>query len=221
MDEIRENCILTEEQKELLLSFTRSPLSSVYYLTGGTALSAFYLHHRFSDDLDFFTEQEVNVENILVFLKSIPVIKQITYERKFDRKIFLLEYPSKIYLKVEYTKYPFERLFPVKKCEDLMIDSIQDILVNKLMAMTDRRDPKDYIDVYTITQAYPSLRIEEAIGQAEKKFGVRGVGSILSGRFLELPICESIPLLKNIRSSDMQRFFNETARALIRWSIGE
>ena len=132
-----------------------------------------------------------------------------------------MEYPSKIYLKVEYTKYPFERLFPVRKCEDLMVDSIQDILVNKLMAMTDRRDPKDYIDVYTIIQAYPSLRIEEAIGQAEKKFRVRGVGSILSGRFLELPICENVPLVKDIRSSDMQHFFNETARALIRWSIDE
>lgn len=221
MDEIRENRILTEEQKELLLSFTRSPLSSVFYLTGGTALSAFYLHHRLSEDLDFFTEQEVNVENILIFLKSMPVIKQITYERKYDRKIFLLEYQLKIYLKVEYTRYPFERLFPVRNFEALMVDSIQDILINKLMAMTDRRDPKDYIDVYAIIHAYPSLLIEEAIGQAEKKFGVRGVGSILSGRFLEPPICEGIHLLKEIRSSDLQRFFKETARALIRWSIGE
>jgi predicted nucleotidyltransferase component of viral defense system len=219
MDEIRKNSILTEEQKELLLSFTQSPLSSVFYLTGGTALSAFYLHHRLSEDLDFFTEEEVDVESILVFLKSIPVIKQITYERKYDRKIFLLEYPSKISLKVEYTKYPFERLFPVRKFDALMIDSIQDILVNKLMAMTDRRDPKDYIDVYAIIQAYPSLRIEEAIRQVEKKFGIRGVESILSGRFLESPICEGISLVKDIPFSDMQRFFQETARALIRRSI--
>lgn len=30
-----------------------------FYLTGGTALSRFYLDHRYSDDLDFFTH-EVN-----------------------------------------------------------------------------------------------------------------------------------------------------------------
>ncbi|MEX0681616.1 MAG: nucleotidyl transferase AbiEii/AbiGii toxin family protein, partial [Balneolales bacterium] len=31
-----------------------------FYLTGGTALSRFYLHHRFSEDLDFFAD---NIEN--------------------------------------------------------------------------------------------------------------------------------------------------------------
>ncbi|MFN7189323.1 MAG: nucleotidyl transferase AbiEii/AbiGii toxin family protein [Cyclobacteriaceae bacterium] len=29
-------------------------LPTPFYLTGGTALSRFLLHHRFSDDLDFF-----------------------------------------------------------------------------------------------------------------------------------------------------------------------
>ncbi|MEW5692252.1 MAG: nucleotidyl transferase AbiEii/AbiGii toxin family protein [Candidatus Hydrogenedentota bacterium] len=29
-----------------------------FYLTGGTALSEFYLKHRISEDLDFFCENE-------------------------------------------------------------------------------------------------------------------------------------------------------------------
>ena len=29
---------------------------SIFYLTGGTALSRFYYEKRYSDDLDFFTE---------------------------------------------------------------------------------------------------------------------------------------------------------------------
>ncbi len=29
-----------------------------FYLTGGTALSRQYLHHRYSDDLDFFLNRE-------------------------------------------------------------------------------------------------------------------------------------------------------------------
>ncbi len=28
-----------------------------FYLTGGTALSRYYLNHRYSDDLDFFVNQ--------------------------------------------------------------------------------------------------------------------------------------------------------------------
>ena len=42
-----------------------------------------------------------------------------------------------------------------------------DILANKLMAMTDRRDPKDYVDVYFILQDYPSMKIEDSIRQQE------------------------------------------------------
>ncbi|MBI3956224.1 nucleotidyl transferase AbiEii/AbiGii toxin family protein [Candidatus Gottesmanbacteria bacterium] len=34
-------------------------LTRWYYLTGGTALSEFYLHHRLSEDIDFFTRSEV------------------------------------------------------------------------------------------------------------------------------------------------------------------
>lgn len=33
-----------------------SKLRKQFYFTGGTALSAIYLHHRESEDLDFFSE---------------------------------------------------------------------------------------------------------------------------------------------------------------------
>lgn len=52
-----------------------------FYLTGGTALSRFYLHHRFSDDLDFFLNNVSNfrdqvdvVFSALFFYKSIHKI---------------------------------------------------------------------------------------------------------------------------------------------------
>ena len=53
-----------------------------------------------------------------------------------------------------------------------------DILANKLMAMTDRRDPKDYVDVYFILQDYPSMKIEDSIRQTGYKFGIKGVSSV-------------------------------------------
>jgi len=33
-----------------------------FYLTGGTVLSRAYLNHRYSDDLDFFVNQNPNFE---------------------------------------------------------------------------------------------------------------------------------------------------------------
>jgi predicted nucleotidyltransferase component of viral defense system len=34
-----------------------------FYLTGGTALAAYYLRHRLSEDLDFFAEKEFELKN--------------------------------------------------------------------------------------------------------------------------------------------------------------
>src|SRR5262249_5228082 len=36
------------------------PDAATFYLTGGTALAAFYLNHRVSDDLDFFSDRPDN-----------------------------------------------------------------------------------------------------------------------------------------------------------------
>ncbi len=47
--------LLTPFQGEFLKAFSRTDLNAAFYLTGGTALSAFYLQHRLSEDLDFFT----------------------------------------------------------------------------------------------------------------------------------------------------------------------
>jgi len=46
-------------------------LARQFYLTGGTALAAFYLHHRYSEDLDFFSETEFDISGVNVFLASL------------------------------------------------------------------------------------------------------------------------------------------------------
>jgi len=48
---------LTLIQKNLLIEFEKIREASFFYLTGGTALAEFYLGHRRSYDLDFFTRE--------------------------------------------------------------------------------------------------------------------------------------------------------------------
>lgn len=49
----------TEEQRELLVELFRCPqVERHFFLSGGTALSAMYLGHRKSQDLDLFTFDE-------------------------------------------------------------------------------------------------------------------------------------------------------------------
>jgi hypothetical protein len=85
-----DNAILRPSQKTVLEAFAGSPLKDAFYLTGGTALAAFHLGHRRSDDLDFFTEGDVPVETVLEFLRSLGMGVP-EYQHLFDRRIFLLE----------------------------------------------------------------------------------------------------------------------------------
>ena len=76
---IADNPILTDNQKSLLARFGASQLCGSFYLTGGTALSAVYLQHRLSEDLDFFTANDFGIEEILAFVKSLPGVHDTQY----------------------------------------------------------------------------------------------------------------------------------------------
>jgi len=196
------------------------PQASRFYLSGGTSLSAFYLEHRLSEDLDFFTEDEVEVEPAIAFLRSIPEIEDFSLERKFDRRIFLIRYRDGAHLRAEFTRYPFKPVKPFKVVGGIQVDSMIDILVNKLMALTDRKEVKDYVDIYFILKASPDLSIDGLIQLAEHKFSIKGLKYILQGRFLESPEeLESLPLKKTCHGKEMAAFFKDLARKLIRREI--
>ncbi|MCD6318273.1 nucleotidyl transferase AbiEii/AbiGii toxin family protein [Candidatus Aerophobetes bacterium] len=56
--------IITNNQRRILTFFPSLSDSQFFYLTGGTALSEFYIGHRLSYDLDLFTGEK---EFILLF----------------------------------------------------------------------------------------------------------------------------------------------------------
>ena len=213
---IADNPILTAEQKSLLRSFSGSDLRFSFYLTGGTSLSAFYLFHRLSEDLDFFSEEQIGIEPVLAFLKSVPDVVDIQYGRKFDRKMFLLQHANEQLLKVEFTAYPFQRCEEGPVVEGITIDSFKDILVNKIMAVTDRRDSKDYVDLFYGFKNNPGINLRELLQTTEKKFGIKGVGYIIRGRFLEeLPALGTLMMRAELDYEAVARFFKDQALSLI------
>ena len=213
---LADNPILAEEQKRLLRHFSRSELRRSFYLTGGTALSAFYLYHRVSEDLDFFSSEQAGVEEILAFLKTLPDLVDMQYERKFDRKIFLLRHVNDRRVRVEFTYYPFPRSEEGLLIEGVHIDSLKDIVVNKLMALTDRRDPKDFVDLYVALKSRPDLDIALLVQATESKFGVKGVKHMVRGRFLEpLPPMGTLVMRQELDLEDLVRFFKGLAQAWI------
>ena len=73
MGNVRENinCYASPMQREVLIQFITPPdIEKYFFLTGGTALSVFYLHHRLSDDLDLFTKDFSSLAEIDFWIKT-------------------------------------------------------------------------------------------------------------------------------------------------------
>ena len=77
--------ILSANQTKILDAIGKDPeICDFFYLSGGTALAGFYLKHRYSEDLDFFTDQEFDSQNIFVFFKGLQSklgLKKIDYQQ--------------------------------------------------------------------------------------------------------------------------------------------
>ena len=76
--------VLTKSQQKLLDLFnSEQSLLKRFYLTGGTALAEFYLKHRYSEDLDFFSEEEFSLLPLQGFIKKAEKIlnsKKVEYQ---------------------------------------------------------------------------------------------------------------------------------------------
>ena len=105
-----------------------------FYLTGGTALSRAYLHHRYSDDLDFF------VNGVSDFKEQVnKIIKQLTATGfKFEisvadegyARMFIFEPGCS--LKLDFVNdVPFRSGAPVPTNVFGRTDSLDNILSNK------------------------------------------------------------------------------------------
>jgi predicted nucleotidyltransferase component of viral defense system len=222
MSTLASNPVLTDRQKSFLFHFGRSSLRQNFYATGGTALAAFYLGHRISEDLDLFCYEEFTAETVLGFLRSIPSVEDIEYEHKFDRRLFLLRFGPSDVLKVEFTRYPFPRCDAGIEIDNVRIDSLRDIIANKLVALTDRRDAKDYVDVYFAIRMKPDLDIEDLIRTAEQKFGFTGIKHILRGRFLQdLPPTAGLRMCEPLDADDLAGFYHNKGRSWIAGSIDD
>lgn len=214
------NKILTEKQQVLIDNLPDGILTS-FYLTGGTALSAFYIEHRLSKDLDFFTDTEEQmppIEFLTALIRRLPSVKDIRYERLFDRRIFEVVFKDSDTLKVEFSTYPFRSMEERTKVGRLVVDSLLNIVTGKLFALTDRYDPKDFVDLYFVLRDY-DWKLDDLIKKTEERFEISGLEYIIPERILlvkrigpdDLPI-----MLKEINAEEMKRYFLGKASELVK-----
>lgn len=210
--------ILSVNQQKLLdLLSGEKLICDNFYLTGGTALAEFYLHHRLSEDLDFFSEHEFDPQNVSVVLKKVQAaagVISIEYQQSFNRNLFFLRTDSEI-IKTEFTFFPFTRIEQKKKIGSLFIDSLVDIATNKLFTIYQNPRSRDYIDLYLILLNSPELSLDFLVGLARSKFDTHIDPIQLGAQYMKVKEVKDYPrMLGTINEKDWQGFFLKEAENL-------
>lgn len=187
-----------------------------FYLSGGTALAAFYLQHRYSEDLDFFSEKEIDLLNLDVCMNTIKKdlnISKIDFQQSYNRNLFFLLFGKEV-LKTEFTYFPFPRVEKGTLHKGIEIDSLLDIAVNKLFTIYQRSQARDYIDLYCICQE-KGFSIGDLIQKARMKFDWHIDPLQLGTQFVKAEDAKDVPrLIKGIEDKEWRNFFIQEAKNL-------
>lgn len=143
-----------------------------FYLTGGSALGIFYLEHRLSYDLDFFTPEAVNwvvlqnsvraitkeIGGQIATLSASPGFYRFELVRNDEREV--LDFVVETVTQIDPEKESFDRI---------RVDTLREITVNKVCTLVARCELKDLIDLYflekrgfTVADHLEAARTKEA-----------------------------------------------------------
>ncbi|MDP2911902.1 MAG: nucleotidyl transferase AbiEii/AbiGii toxin family protein [Candidatus Omnitrophota bacterium] len=171
---------LREAQKLVLKVFSRE--AAYFALAGGTALELYYLHHRFSSDLDFFSGK---------YLVSEIDTLAAAFEKHLDRKIhleseFISDNKARVRfytmavkgsarpLKIDFVEDVVCSRPVIRNIDGVRVYSAKDLYLHKIAAIsgtqiiTDeigrqvsegRKEARDVFDVYLLSKKIQPLHI--------------------------------------------------------------
>jgi predicted nucleotidyltransferase component of viral defense system len=172
MGDLKENrnCYASEKQRDILKKLLEyEEIGQYFFLTGGTALSVFYLHHRTSEDLDLFTIKDIRFGEIDYWIKTYYQKRSTTIKASQNFLSYLIE-GIKVDLVRDRLSLECERpRFNLEQDHSIMIDVMDNIVSNKLNTIVSRTEPKDYIDFYYIMKRYPQYSNQKVYQAAKKK----------------------------------------------------
>jgi len=164
------NCYASQAQREIIVELINHDiLKEHFFLTGGTALSVFYLHHRKSNDLDFFTVKPTDFAEIDLLLK---MIWKNSYTKIKESANFLCVLIQNV--KIDFVLDPLSfkekrdcYSFSINKF--LFIDTIRNIFSNKFCTIVSRIEPKDFVDFYYLNKKLKIDSLSTLYEDAQRK----------------------------------------------------
>lgn len=210
--------ILTPLQRDFLENFFKR--TQDFFLTGGTALAAFYLLHRRSEDLDLFTLTESAITLVPSIVNAVTVdigasLTSITVSPFFHR--YLLQRSGEGVV-VDFVREVAPQIVHEKsRFGDIIVDSLEDIAANKICTVLGRSEAKDFIDLYFLHQH--GVDIKKAVQWARKKDS--GVSAATLAYVLNEVTFHRIPeyVLKPVTVEELNAFLAQLRDELVRESF--
>lgn len=171
-------------------------LNHGFYLTGGTALHRFYYGLRYSDDLDFFTNNDAlfaeSINEILeAFEANNHTYMKVVQSKDFQRVIFEGE------LQIDFVNDRTYRDGKSVLFGNYRVDNINNILTNKLGAIMDRDEEKDVFDLVSIAHN-ENICWDDALSIANKKSPIDRLALMQRLRTFPLGWLSNIKEIKHI-----------------------
>jgi len=163
---------IRKAQLKILDVFSAFP--STFALSGGTALELFYLKHRFSKDLDFFSPKYNPFEiNKLVAEFSKPLGKRLRLENELNVegkarvRFYTVDIKKRTPLKIDFIEDVIFKKPLIKRFNQIPVYDVKNIYHQKILTLigtkleldrvgretiTGRREPRDIVDVYYLSK---------------------------------------------------------------------
>jgi hypothetical protein len=189
------------------------PQACEFFLTGGVALGAFYLHHRMSFDLDFFATSEDAFRECAAWISAtageLGARSTVLRAGPSFRRV-VLETPAEA-LRVEISCDPVPQIvWPKPVVEGVAVDSLEDIVCNKIGALLGRSEVRDLIDLFFLDRA--GYRTQEWWRRAVAKEGGL-TPEILAHQVSLVPLDAPWPRLSLPLSKDQLAAYRDTLAA--------
>lgn len=208
--------LLTPLQRDFLNAFFARPAAESFFLTGGTALAAFYLNHRYSEDLDLFT---LDHDALDVMEREIPALANeircawSVKVKTTDFRALLLHRPPEPSLKIDLVRDAGAQFGAHQRFGNVIVDSMLNIAVNKVTALFGRTAAKDFVDFYFLLQQ--GFDLNELMQMAKEK-DLGFTEFYFAGSLGEIRRVQDLPrMLRPITLEELGAFYNALAAQIM------
>lgn len=201
----------------MLSAVAESNIAPELAFGGGAALSAIHLHHRTSEDLDFFLTRPLDPLEVEQLGRTIATkTTRVDLEVVGPRTSLVLRRSSGPFGRIDFAYYPFDPIGRRTSWRGLAVDSLVDMTVNKIQAVLTRQQPRDFVDLYFLLQEGPERRLDKLLELARAKFDVGAHPMGLAARLLLVHDVRELPnMIRRLEIPELVAFFEKKARELI------